>query len=158
MRYTYYKDYVGTLKYSEEDSVFHGKLLGIKDLVSYEGESITKLIANFHEAVDEYLDFCNRNGRPPDEPFSIREALNPNKRYTIKIISDELCGGYVVTHPALKGCITSGESVTEALLNLKDAKIEWMAAALELGVPIPKADILREQKVYFGRSKIIKLK
>lgn len=69
MSYIYYKDYVGSLEYSEEDNVFHGKLIGIKDLVSYEGESAKTLIADFHQSVDEYLDFCNRNGRAPDKPF-----------------------------------------------------------------------------------------
>ena len=69
MSYIYYKDYVGSLEYSEEDKVFHGKLIGIKDLVSYEGDSATSLIADFHESVDEYLDFCNRQGRKPDRPF-----------------------------------------------------------------------------------------
>lgn len=86
-----------------------------------------------------------------------RRIPGPNKRYLVKIIKDELSGGYVATHPALKGCITSGESELDALLNLEDAKIEWMIAALESGISIPKPDIYRQQSIYKNRNRIRKL-
>ena len=92
----------------------------------------------------------NRKGR-------LRGIPGPNKRYFVKIIKDELSGGYVATHPALKGCITSGESELDALLNLEDAKIEWMIAALESGISIPKPDIYRLQSIYKKRNRIRKL-
>ena len=92
----------------------------------------------------------NRKGRS-------RRIPGPNKRYLVKIIKDELSGGYVATHPALKGCITSGESELDALLNLEDAKIEWKIAALESGISIPKPDIYRLQSIYKNRNRIRKL-
>lgn len=56
--YIEYLGYVGSVEYSEEDGVFHGKLIGIKDIISYEGENKENLIADFHDAVDEYIKFC----------------------------------------------------------------------------------------------------
>ena len=80
-----------------------------------------------------------------------------NRRYAVEIIKDEWSGGYVATHPTLKGCITTGESETEAISNLKDAKIEWMIAALESGISIPKPVFYRLQSIYKNRNRIRKL-
>ena len=53
-----YKDYIGSVEFSEEDQIFYGKVLGIHSLISYEGESAKELIQDFHEAVDDYLELC----------------------------------------------------------------------------------------------------
>lgn len=54
----HYKGYVGSVAFSEEDGIFYGKVLGIRSLISYEGESVTDLLADFHDAVDDYLENC----------------------------------------------------------------------------------------------------
>ena len=53
-----YKDYIGSVEFSEEDQLFYGKVLGIHSLISYEGESAKELIQDFHDAVDDYLELC----------------------------------------------------------------------------------------------------
>lgn len=53
-----YKGYVGSVEFSEEDGIFYGKVLGIRSLISYEGESEKDLLADFHDAVDDYLENC----------------------------------------------------------------------------------------------------
>jgi len=67
--YLYYKNYIGSIAFSNEDAVFHGKILGIKSLISYEGESVKTLIKDFHDAVDDYLDLCEQNGVKPEKPY-----------------------------------------------------------------------------------------
>ena len=57
-----YKGYVGSVDFSEEDSLFYGKVLGIRALVSYEGENAHDLLENFHGAVDDYLALCEAQG------------------------------------------------------------------------------------------------
>ncbi|MCL2019474.1 MAG: type II toxin-antitoxin system HicB family antitoxin [Oscillospiraceae bacterium] len=54
-----YKDYIGSVNFSEEDGVFWGKILGISDSISYEGDSVESLTADFREAVDEYIEICD---------------------------------------------------------------------------------------------------
>ena len=67
--YLHYKDYVGSVEFSEEDAVFHGKVIGIKPLLSFEGDNVTALVEDFHNAVDEYLEFCAQNDKQPEQPF-----------------------------------------------------------------------------------------
>jgi predicted HicB family RNase H-like nuclease len=54
----HYKGYAGSVAFSEEDGVFHGKVVGIAPLISFEGDSVASITADFHDAVDEYAAFC----------------------------------------------------------------------------------------------------
>jgi len=65
----YYKDYCGSVEFSNADAVFHGKVLGIKSLISYEGGSVDEIVSDFHSAVDEYLEFCAETNVQPEKPY-----------------------------------------------------------------------------------------
>lgn len=71
-----YKDYIGSVDYSAEDSVFYGKIEGIGDLVDYEGESVDELKSAFREAVDDYLVFCEDEGIVPQKSYSGKVDLD----------------------------------------------------------------------------------
>lgn len=64
-----YKGYVGSVEFSEEDSIFYGKVLGIRSLISYEGETAKELLEDFHGAVDDYLETCRAEGKEPEAAF-----------------------------------------------------------------------------------------
>ena len=57
-----YKGYVGSVEFSEEDALFFGKVLGVRALISYEGENARDLVEDFHSAVDDYLELCAAEG------------------------------------------------------------------------------------------------
>jgi predicted HicB family RNase H-like nuclease len=64
-----YRGYDGSVLFSAEDRVLHGRILGIRDMVSFEGTDVVSLEQSFKEAVDEYLSFCKAEGKAPDVPF-----------------------------------------------------------------------------------------
>lgn len=64
-----YKGYYASLRFSSEDEVFYGKLLGIDDLVNFEGASVRELKKAFHEAVDDYLETCKKLGKEPNKTY-----------------------------------------------------------------------------------------
>mgnify|MGYP002614569612 CR=1 FL=1 len=64
-----YKNYIGSVNFSEEDMVFYGKVIGITDSISFEGDTVESLVEDFHDAVDEYLEFCKENGKEPQQPY-----------------------------------------------------------------------------------------
>lgn len=74
-----YKDFIGTVHYSNTDEVFFGKLEGINDLVTFEGETVKKLKKSFIEAVDDYLELCKEAGKEVYKSFkgSFNVRLNP---------------------------------------------------------------------------------
>ena len=65
-----YKGYLGSVAYSEKDQVFFGKIEGINGLVNFEGESVKELTEAFHEAVDDYLAYCEDEGIEPDKSYT----------------------------------------------------------------------------------------
>ena len=65
-----YKDYLGTVNFSEKDGVFFGKIEGIDGLVNFEGESVKELTKAFHDAVDDYIMYCEDEGIEPHKSYS----------------------------------------------------------------------------------------
>jgi predicted HicB family RNase H-like nuclease len=70
-----YKGYTGSVEFSADDNVFHGRVLGIKDSISFEGSTVEKLKEDFHNGIDHYLEVCKKLGDTPEKPFSGKFVL-----------------------------------------------------------------------------------
>lgn len=79
-----HRGYLGSVLYSDEDETFHGRLEFIRDLVTYEGQDAKSLKRAFREAVDDYLDLCEQEGREPEVPlkgnFNVRPGRELHRR------------------------------------------------------------------------------
>jgi len=64
-----YKDFIGSVEYSDEDGVLYGQVLGVPSLLSYEGTDVTSLRNDFMEMVDEYLEECRLQNRKPEVSY-----------------------------------------------------------------------------------------
>jgi predicted HicB family RNase H-like nuclease len=64
-----YKNYNGTVEYSKEDGCLFGKVVGIKSLLSYEGNSVQELEQDFKTTIEEYLEDCNARDIQPEQPY-----------------------------------------------------------------------------------------
>ena len=71
--------------------------------------------------------------------------------YKMELVPDPDEGGFVVSYPDLPGCLSSGETVEQAIANAEDAKKAWLEAALEDGIEIPEPDSL---DAYSGQFKL----
>jgi len=58
-----FEGYTGTVVFDSDDRIFHGRLMGIMDMITFEGASVEDLEKDFRSAVDEYLKTCQRIGR-----------------------------------------------------------------------------------------------
>lgn len=65
-----YKGYTARVEYDERDNVFVGRLLGIRSIISFHGETVAELRAEFECAVKDYLADCKREGVYPEKPAS----------------------------------------------------------------------------------------
>lgn len=65
-----YKGFIGTVSFSEKDGLFFGKVEGIDGLVNFEGDSVSDLTESFHEAVDDYIAYCEANDLPLKKSYS----------------------------------------------------------------------------------------
>lgn len=89
-----YRGYVGTVEFSEEDELFFGKVMGIRSLISYQGENAKTLIDDFHGAVDEYLLNCETEGVKPEVAykgsFNVRISPELHKELAIYALAHEM--------------------------------------------------------------------
>ena len=64
-----YKEFLASIHYSAEDEVFYGKLEGIDDSITFEGDSVEELKSSFEEAVEDYIKVCDEIGKDPQKSF-----------------------------------------------------------------------------------------
>jgi len=64
-----YKDFYGSVEYSDADECFYGKIIGTTDLVTFEGKSVKDLKKAFSEAVDDYIILCKEANKEPQRSY-----------------------------------------------------------------------------------------
>lgn len=65
-----YKGYIGKVEFDDEAAIFHGEVINTRDVITFQGESVSELTQAFHDSVDDYLAFCLERGEAPDKAFS----------------------------------------------------------------------------------------
>jgi len=82
-----YKGFYGSVEFSNEDNVFFGRIIGINDRITYEGDNVTTLRNDFQEAVDEYIEICKQLGKLPEKAykgtFNVRIAPALHKQLAV---------------------------------------------------------------------------
>ena len=65
-----HKGYTARIDFDERDSIFVGRVLGIRDIIGFHGDSVPALIEDFHNAIDFMLEDCRERGVSPEKPAS----------------------------------------------------------------------------------------
>ena len=75
-----YKGYLGKVELDADAKLLHGEVVGIRDVVTFQGASAKEVEKAFRDSVDDYLAFCKERGEEPDKPCS--------GRFVVRIDSD----------------------------------------------------------------------
>jgi predicted HicB family RNase H-like nuclease len=65
-----YKGYTGLVELEEGSDVLFGRVIGLRDVITFQGESVAEVTQAFHDSVDDYLEFCAERGEEPEKPYS----------------------------------------------------------------------------------------
>ncbi|NQV26599.1 MAG: type II toxin-antitoxin system HicB family antitoxin [Rhodopirellula sp.] len=65
-----YKGYCGKVEFDDEAGIFHGEVINTRDVITFQGESVSELQQAFRDSIDDYLEFCQERGESPEKPFS----------------------------------------------------------------------------------------
>jgi len=65
-----HKGYIGKVEFDSEAGIFHGEVINVRDVITFEGSSVEELNQAFKDSVDDYLEFCAARGEEPAKPFS----------------------------------------------------------------------------------------
>jgi predicted HicB family RNase H-like nuclease len=65
-----YKGYTARIEFDERDNIFVGRVLGVRTIISFHGETVAELRGEFERAIDDYLLDCTKEGLAPEKPVS----------------------------------------------------------------------------------------
>ncbi len=81
-----YKGYLAHIEFDEEADIFHGEVINIRDVITFQGKSVDELKKAFEESVEDYLEFCAERNEEPDKPFSGRFTVHLSPEQYRKVI------------------------------------------------------------------------
>lgn len=70
-----YKGYIARVEFDDTADIFHGEVINLRDVITFQGQSVEELREAFQESVDDYLDFCAERGESPEKPYSGKFTL-----------------------------------------------------------------------------------
>jgi predicted HicB family RNase H-like nuclease len=101
-----YADFVATVKFSAEDEVFYGKVQGIDDSITFEGNSVAKLKRAFKEAIDDSIEICAETDKDPHKSykgsFNIRIKPELHKKAAYKSLEQGISLNQLVERALMK--------------------------------------------------------
>ena len=111
-----YKNYNGTVEYSKEDNCLYGKVVGLKSHLSYAGDSIRELEADFQKVLDEYLKDCEELAAQPEQPYK--------GTFNVRISSDlhRAIAIYAIEHD--KSLNAAVEEAIQRMVELRERNIQ----------------------------------
>ena len=82
-----YKGYFAKVEFDDEANIFHGEVINLRDVITFEGETVEELRKAFHDSVEDYLEFCAARGEDPEKPYSGKfiVRVDPELHKTIAI-------------------------------------------------------------------------
>ncbi len=65
-----YKDYTARIEFDGRDAIFVGRVLGVKAIIGFHGETVAELRADFEAAIDFMIEDCKARGEIPEKTAS----------------------------------------------------------------------------------------
>ncbi len=65
-----YKGYLGDASFDAEARIFHGIVIGLKDVITFQGTTVKELEQAFKDSINDYLMWCKQRGEKPEKTFS----------------------------------------------------------------------------------------
>ncbi|MEK2644074.1 type II toxin-antitoxin system HicB family antitoxin [Bdellovibrio sp. BCCA] len=85
-----YKGYFASVEFDAEAKIFHGEVLGINDVITFQGTSVDELEKELRISVEDYLEFCAKEGKKPEVTLSgnLNLRMGPEKHRMVKVFAD----------------------------------------------------------------------
>ncbi len=65
-----YKGYFAKVEFDDEADIFHGEVINLRDVVTFQGQTVDELHKALRDSIDDYLEFCVARGEAPEKPYS----------------------------------------------------------------------------------------
>ena len=59
-----YKGYTGKVEFDDQAGIFHGEVVNLRAVITFQGRSAEALRQAFVGSIDDYLSWCDEHGKP----------------------------------------------------------------------------------------------
>ena len=73
-----YNGYIAKVEFDDEAEIFHGEVVNLRDVITFQGKSVDELREAFKDSVEDYLEFCAQRNEEPEKPFSGKFSIRIN--------------------------------------------------------------------------------
>lgn len=88
-----YRGYTARVDFDERDDLFVGRVLGLRTIISFHGQTVQELRSAFEAAVDDFLQECEEAGIKPEKPASGRLLLRlPPETHGAALVAAQAAG------------------------------------------------------------------
>ena len=74
-----YKGYYARIAFDPSADAFHGRVIGIQDVIDFYGRTPDELRAEFKNSVEEYLAWCAKEGTKPEKTWLGKLTIRVNE-------------------------------------------------------------------------------
>lgn len=83
-----YKGYEGLVVYDDQAKLFHGEVIGLRDVITFQSTSVDELEQAFKGSVDDYLEWCQARGEAPEKAFSGKLHIRITPELHAKLVQE----------------------------------------------------------------------
>lgn len=136
----HYKGYSGIAEIAFDTGMIYGRVVGLRDIVTFQGETVAEARQAFHDSVDDYLELCASRNEAPEKPFSGKFMLR---------IAPELHRALVAEAQARNSSLNAliESTLAEAFLEPAEARGKRGSRAIKPKAVKPKAKIAKPMPV-----------
>lgn len=80
-----YKGYTGYAIFDDEARIFHGEVVGIRAVITFQGTTVGEIEQAFKDSIDDYIDWCKKRGKEPEKACSGKFNLRMPPELYVKI-------------------------------------------------------------------------
>jgi len=83
-----YKKYTGMVEYDSDGKIFTGEVIGLRDVITFQGKTPEELERSFRDSIDIYVEMCQKDGVQPEKPYSGRFNIRITPDIHRKIVEE----------------------------------------------------------------------
>ena len=87
-----YKGYIGVVEFDDKAKIFHGDVINTRDVITFQGTSVDEIETSFRDSINDYLEWCEKDGVNPEKPYSgkFNLRLSPELHKEVAITAKKL--------------------------------------------------------------------
>ena len=87
-----YQGYIGVVEFDDKAKIFHGEVINTRDVITFQGTSVEEIENAFRGSIEDYLEWCKKDGVNPEKPYSgkFNLRLSPELHKEVAVTAKKL--------------------------------------------------------------------